>query len=290
VLLIALIGGALLSQPSIAMAAGRIVWQDAYGGTGLYTTTDDAGDRMHLTDDGFDPHWLPDGSGISFVLNTGPRGGRSRLVRVDPDGTGRVVLIDPTEIPSGWVLSGHSWSPDASRLVVGLASVPGGRRQLFAVEPDGSGMTRIAKDAGQPDWSSTGRIVAIRDDRLITLDPDGSDLERVRAGMQATDPRWSPDGSKLVFMCGATRSADVCTVNADGSGLLRLTRSDRTDWSPTWSPDGLRILWSPETNEYGEYLFRYSDLFRMRADGTGVVRLTRTRAIDEFQPDWNANA
>jgi hypothetical protein len=35
-----------------------------------------------------------------------------------------------------------------------------------------------------------------------------------------------------MFMCGAFDHADICVVNADGSGLVKLTDSSEVDWSP----------------------------------------------------------
>jgi TolB protein len=62
-------------------------------------------------------------------------------------------------------------------------------------------------------------------------------------------------------------------VNADGSGLQRLTRDPATDSSPTWSPDGRRLAFvsSRSGNPH---------IFVMNADGSSPRRIT-------FQGNYN---
>ena len=51
-------------------------------------------------------------------------------------------------------------------------------------------------------------------------------------------PSWSPDGTRLVF----TDGHDLWVVNADGTGLRRLTSDGvETTSRPDWSPDGTTI-------------------------------------------------
>ena len=52
------------------------------------------------------------------------------------------------------------------------------------------------------------------------------------------------------------------------------------DSDPAWSPDGRRIVFSRTTNNYRSF-----QLFLMRADGSGLRRLTSGRY--DFRPDWS---
>ena len=71
---------------------------------------------------------------------------------------------------------------------------------------------------------------------------------------------------------------DVWTINADGTGLRRLTRSPWPEFQPTLSPGGRSIAYRSEPQEYPE-------LWVMNADGTGQHRLTRDGGFPDWSPD-----
>ena len=68
---------------------------------------------------------------------------------------------------------------------------------------------------------------------------------------------------------------DVWSINADGTGLTRLTRSPGPDFDATWSPDGTRIAFRSERN--GD-----SEIWLMSADGSRQHRLARG-----LSPAWS---
>lgn len=97
---------------------------------------------------------------------------------------------------------------------------------------------------------------------LYSVEPDGSGLRRI-AGVApyATQPAISPDGTeiayswaKLIGMSCAGCPSQIRVANSDGTGMRMLTNpSDAFDVSPTWSPDGQTILFSESNpNNSGE--------------------------------------
>jgi Tol biopolymer transport system component len=60
---------------------------------------------------------------------------------------------------------------------------------------------------------------------------------------------------------------DVWTINADGTGLTRITHAPWYEFDPSWSPDGTRIAYRSERN--GE-----SEIWVMKPDGSHQRRLT----------------
>jgi Tol biopolymer transport system component len=97
-------------------------------------------------------------------------------------------------------------------------------------------------------WSPDGKSYAIaakhggRDNLVIF------DMERLRIRQRiavplhgAATPTWSPDGTRLAFTGFDGGLSDLFVVNADGSGLQRLTRDRFADLQPAWSPDGRTI-------------------------------------------------
>ena len=63
---------------------------------------------------------------------------------------------------------------------------------------------------------------------------------------EVTSPTWSPDGTRLAFVGTAGTNVDVYVMNADGSGLSRLTDDPAHDTDPAWSPDGSRIAFASD--------------------------------------------
>ena len=71
------------------------------------------------------------------------------------------------------------------------------------------------------------------------------------SGFSDSQPRWSPDGSRIVFRRKMDRakfhhSNEIFMMNADGTDLQRLTNNDADDREPCWSPDGKHIAFSSE--------------------------------------------
>jgi hypothetical protein len=74
--------------------------------------------------------------------------------------------------------------------------------------------------------------------QLFSIAPTGDGLKQLTTGSNAAiDPAFSPTGQRIAF---ARFGVGLFTMNRDGSGLKRLTKSGR-DASPAWSPNGTRI-------------------------------------------------
>ena len=120
------------------------------------------------------------------------------------------------------------------------------------------------------------------DESLWTMTPGGASQTRNTAiGPDSDDmPAWSPDGSRLAYRCDIDPNEhyDICTINADGSGLKQLT-TDVLDGNPTWSPDGTRIA-------YDVTVSSTVTVWVMKADGTGKTQVT-TAAQKSSQPRWS---
>jgi Tol biopolymer transport system component len=62
---------------------------------------------------------------------------------------------------------------------------------------------------------------------------DGADIRRLTDGFE---PDWSPDGTGLVFAIDRGDNADIYSMDADGTGVTRLTDDPGDDVGPDWSP------------------------------------------------------
>jgi Tol biopolymer transport system component len=114
------------------------------------------------------------------------------------------------------------------------------------------------------------------------MNQDGSNVRTLTNNGIA--PAWSPDGTRIAFVSLFPGNFEIQVMNADGSGVTRLTSHSATDWKPTWSPDGTRIAF--QTNRHGTFNF---EIYSMNAaDGTGLARLTN-RPGNDLDPAWGAS-
>jgi len=163
----------------------------------------------------------------------------------------------------------------------------GGSFQLYTVNPDGSGMVQVTNlpptlfETWVPDFSPDGLRLTFcygtfdnfgnLFTEIYVVNVDGTSLRQLtNDGLIDCFPRWSPDGSSIVFgrTVPRTQQLVVTTMRADGSDKRELS-------SPVWgiarsgfTPGGKHILW--ETQQAGFI----SVLWIMDADGTHQKRLT----------------
>ena len=78
---------------------------------------------------------------------------------------------------------------------------------------------------------------------LYELPIEGGEAKLLVGGSGfASQPRFSPDGKKLVFVSDRTGEDNLWLVSADGTDLRQITqRTDGELVSPSWSPDGRTI-------------------------------------------------
>jgi len=90
-------------------------------------------------------------------------------------------------------------------------------------------------------------------------------------------PTPTPGGGRIAFRSDRDGFYDIYVMNADGSGVTRLTSDPAGEFAPSWSPDGARIAF--ESNWYGG-----PEIHAMNADGSGQTRLTTLGGRD---PAWS---
>lgn len=112
---------------------------------------------------------------------------------------------------------------------------------------------------------------------------DGT-VHQLTTGMDAADPRLSPDGTLVAFDAaepnpdGTGTQRDLWLVRTDGTGLRRLTDTAANETDPTFSPDGTMIAYS--CDQTGT-----SQIFTLSLAGGTPVQVTTAGA--DTQPAWN---
>lgn len=175
----------------------------------------------------------------------------SQVYSIRPDGTG---LRQLTHVTKGAGATSPAWSPDGTRIAFDY------HKHIWVMKGDGSGQTQITTGEGFRDrhaaWSPDGtRIVFSHCDISLGFraycDIDAIDVVEgnattLLAGNWIYDwPRYSPDGSRIVF--SGDRDGYICAVwemEADGGNPERLTDPAMQATHPDWSPDGEQIVFS----------------------------------------------
>jgi len=94
-------------------------------------------------------------------------------------------------------------------------------------------------------------------------------------------PRWSPDGTRLAFYSNRDGNWNLYLINADGTGLARLTDDPTSDTGPEWSPDGRALVF--QSNRHGDW-----EIYRLELATGALLRLTTDPARDSnpsYSPD-----
>jgi len=237
------------------------------------------------------PAWSRDGRLLVFAGGTTLSGradftGPTRLWSVRPDGSHARALT------SGSVRDGAAaWSPDTERIV--FARAAGNRSSLWIVDRAGRHVRRLTRGSIdlEPSWAPGGRTIAfVRIDPstfqsgIWLVRPDGTGLQRILSGWRGvTAPVWSADGTHLLVEDG--RALYSTRPTGGGRRLLARLAHDPNgafeDPAPAWSSDGTLVAFC----QFRRGAAGASDIWVVRADGSGLRRLTHSPGLDT-DPAW----
>ena len=86
----------------------------------------------------------------------------------------------------------------------------------------------------------------------------------------------------IAFTSDRDNNVDVYVMNADGTGLTRLTEHMAVDAYPAWSPEGGKIAFTSQRDDNAE-------IYVVNADGTLPTRITDDPSFDGF-PVWSTGS
>ena len=110
---------------------------------------------------------------------------------------------------------------------------------------------------------------------LYRMPITGGKATQLTSGMAFdAQPRWSPDGKKIVFISDRSGGENVWIMNADGKDTTALTSGNNNQYvSPTYSPDGKYVVVSRSGGTFGT-----AKLWMFHVEGGQGQQLIRTDA------------
>jgi tricorn protease-like protein len=155
-----------------------------------------------------------------------------------------------------------------------------GEDGLAIIGADGSGLRWLVQGADAPSWSVDGRIVFAKGGVIWTIRPDGSGLTQLIPAGDGHEPKWSYDGTRLLFVRSVGNpsgtASDIVVSRSDGSDARTLVTGG-FNVNASWSPDGLFILY--EHLDFGDVAAPKCTLYKIPSTGGSSVNLTPNRGV-----------
>jgi len=153
-------------------------------------------------------------------------------------------------------------------------------------------MTRnISFDASEGTWlsldvSPDGKTIVFELlGDIYTMPVTGGTATRITSGPGFdSQPRWSPDGKRIVFLSDRSGAENVWLMDPDGTKSKALTKGTNNLYaSPEWTPDGNYIVVSRTSGVLGSVY----ELWLIHKDGGSGAAMLRVQAGPNAPPPMN---
>jgi Tol biopolymer transport system component len=244
------------------------------------------------------PALAPDGKRLALVS-----GNFGQLDVMNLDGSGRKNIFSSAKR----TVFSLSWAHGGDRIALSHGTAfqgPESKVEIETIAPDGThrkALTDKAGNNGFPSFSPDGKQLVFRSGRdghknLYLMHRDGSGVRRLTEGKWTdTMADWSPSGEWIAFASDRDKNFEIWLIKPDGSGLKKLIGGGGVRHNhPHFSPDSQWIVFtsqraglSAEEISLPHQPQPYGDLFAIRLDGSGLMRLTHN-GFEEGTPAWSA--
>jgi len=177
---------------------------------------------------------------------------------------------------------------------------------LYTMNIDGTNETQITNFTigtnpcytGAASWSPDGTkiiFISSKDNdggsRIYTMNSDGTNLVRINHDVRGERwPKFSPNGTKILFESEFNDIAHLYTMNIDGTNETQITNYTKGTnpcytGEGSWSPDGTKIIFISDKDSDND---GGSRIYTMNSDGTNLIRINHD-ARGEANPKFSPN-
>ena len=186
--------------------------------------------------------------------------------RVEPRTTEAGLILTPVQVTALNYFGNRVTDFTGTIISLALSANPSGASL--------SGTTTVAAERGVAEFRD---LRIDQPGRGYTLVATASGLSD--ATSDAFDMTAVAENGQIAFESTRDGDTEIYLMNADGSGVIKLTDNSVEDRDPTWSPDGSRIAFA--RGPYGS-----AEIYVMNASGENAARLTEI-ATDDYGPAWS---
>jgi serine/threonine-protein kinase len=245
-----------LYQPDWSPSGERIAFWSTIGGQrDLETMRADGSDRAKVTNDkdtDWAPAWSSDGKSLYFASD---RGGTMGIWRIGVDeSTGRATstsvpvasgvdvamdLPHPSRDGTALLFRSKLESINPATIAFDQARATVGGVRLLQSRTGTLAPTDISPDGK---WMSLASVLDRQQD-IFVMRTDGTGLTRLTDDLARDwQPRFTSDGSRLVFYSNLSGKYDAWSIRTDGSGRTRLSDIAPGIAFAMFAPDGKRLV------------------------------------------------
>jgi len=202
---------------------------------------------------------------IAFVLV-----GTAAIVRLDPGLPNRVLMMIPQ-------VAVYIQTPTAT-LTPELTSEAPEVIPSATVEPEMPSLTPDDVAAGLP--TATPTLAATE-----VASPTPTATQTAKPTLIPTATPVGGGYGQIAFASNRTGLPQIWIMNGDGSEKRQVTDTEQGACQPSWSPDGMQIVFISPCDNHRE-VYTGSSMFIVNADGTGLAPLPTVGGGD-YSPAWS---
>ncbi len=247
--------------------------------------------NINLTGSLQNPAWSPDGKSLLFTrFRDGYNTGRADLYKINLETNKLTMLVNHDSANVN--LPGSVWY--SNQIVFSSSRNP--HDEIYTINDNGTGLTKRTERNGfqayEPSFSSDGlwivfesHVVDVEGNGIIIKkllsDPIDVNFTELTSSGDCRQPNWAPAGNRILFQKIVGIEWDIFIMNTDGTGQTQVTTSDGDNTDASFSPDGLRIVYSTDGD------LECANLYVIPITGGTPKRLTFYNGGYDGAPSWS---